>query len=174
MPVQKETRRTGGGFSRRERRRRRGRGRESQAPRTGIFPYGSICTRTIVLRLRRATEVALRQTRPRDRPLLRYRHATHYAHRPSTYDFCEVRKENRAARVACNQSHVVRSRCIVLRSAARGYAPSIVNIARGHSCDDVHSTKTRLLVHFSPLTPCIVKENSSLLYRRGLRRSTAG
>lgn len=35
-----------------------------------------------------------------------YRHATHYAHRPGTYDFCEVRKENRAARVACNQSHV--------------------------------------------------------------------
>lgn len=49
----------------------------------------------------------------------------------------------------------------------RGYAPSIVNIARGHSCDDVHGTKTRLLVHFSPLAPCIVKENPSLLYRRG-------
>lgn len=62
---------------------------------------------------------------------------------------------------------LVRARCIVLRSAARGYAPSIVNIARGHSCDDVHGTKTRLLVHFSPLTPCIVKENPSLLHRRG-------
>lgn len=77
-----------------------------------------------------------------------------------TCDFCEVNKENRAARVACNQSHVIRARCIVLRSAARGYAPSIVNIARGHSCD----VQRPVLVHFSPLAPCIVKENSSLLY----------
>lgn len=140
MSMQKEARRTDGRFSQKE--------SEDEDGRIRLSSYRNISMQHDRLRLRRATEAALRHTQlgPEIDPLSRYRHATHYASAGQcTCAFCDERKENRAARVACNQSHAGRARCIVLRSAARGYAPPIVNIARGHSCDDVQ----RLSLSFS-------------------------
>lgn len=126
-------RRTGGRFSQREREGERGGWQENQTPHKNIsMQLAIISVSSVRPKLRYAA------TRPRDRPLSRYRHANSLCiGGQCTCDFCEARKENRAACVACNQSHAVRARCIVLRFAARGHAPSIVNIARGHSCDDV-------------------------------------
>lgn len=78
-----------------KRERKRGQGRESQAPHTGIFPCNSRYTR-YRLRLRRATEAALRQLGAEIDPLS-YRHATHYASAGRcTCDFCDARSASRA------------------------------------------------------------------------------
>lgn len=160
--MQKQARRTGEGFFQREKERGRDGGRFKLFSQE--YFHTTRCARAVVS----VSGVRPKLRCGRNRSLLRYRHATHYASAEQcTCDFCGVRKKNHAARVACNQSHAVtREMHCSLRSAARGYAPSIVNIARGHSCDD----KDSLLVHFSPLAPCIVKENSSLYCIRGLRR----
>lgn len=118
VSMQKEVRKTDGRVSpsKGEREGERIKGGRIRLLVQKIFPCASICTRTLVSisGVRPKLHRGLHSGRGIDRSCGIGMQLI--MHRPGqcTCDFCEVRKENRAARVACNQSHAVRARCIVL------------------------------------------------------------
>ena len=114
--MQEQVRRTGERFFQRERERERKRTRwEIQALLTGIFPYKLICTRGR-LRLRRAIEVAAEIDRCCGIGMQLIMHRSSSAR--VIFAGC-ASKENHAARVACNQSHVVNARDALFSALCR-------------------------------------------------------